>query len=239
LLLEAPGVARYLAQDGQTLSIESLPGAVESQVRHFARLTPLAALLFQRGMLALHAAAALPPGQSQGAILLAGDSSTGKSTLLAALLKRGWRMLADELAILTLNAAGQPVLIPNPSEIRLWPDAIKKLAWDASLAAESPHTQGAGSEITLGCLYALRIKGLNPAESTPVPGAQGFRLLGGLTYNSHIADALLDRTAYFRLASAVLQCAPVLWLQRPRDVWSVDDLVEILETRPAKAMEKA
>jgi hypothetical protein len=31
----------------------------------------------------------------------------------------------------------------------------------------------------------------------------------------------------------------VLWLQRPRDVWSVDGLVEILETRPAKAMEKA
>ena len=60
-LLDAPDVARYLVEDGHRLTLHRAPSADEADVIRFARTTPLAALLYQRGMFAFHAAVVAPP----------------------------------------------------------------------------------------------------------------------------------------------------------------------------------
>jgi len=74
LLLNVPGVARYMIKDKKSITIEPQPSASKAEVLRFLRMTPLAALLFQRGILAFHAAAV---ADTRGAILIAGDSGTG------------------------------------------------------------------------------------------------------------------------------------------------------------------
>ena len=56
--------------------------------------------------------------------MLAGNSSVGKSVLLAALIQRGWGLLTDDLAPLTLDDAGVPVAVPTWSELVLAPDTV-------------------------------------------------------------------------------------------------------------------
>ena len=58
-------------------------------------------------------------------MVLAGDSATGKSTLLAALLARGWAMLGDELAPVTVDGGGAVMVRATGGEVRLWPDAVR------------------------------------------------------------------------------------------------------------------
>ena len=92
---------------------------IRRAVARFAGMAPLAALCYQRGMAVWHAATAVRDG---GAVVLAGESATGKSTLLAALMKRGWGMLGDELAPLTLGDGGAVVALATGAEVRLWPE---------------------------------------------------------------------------------------------------------------------
>jgi hypothetical protein len=241
--LEAPGTARYLVKDGASITIDPVPGSCDQDVVRFLHMTPLAALCFQRGLLAFHAACCAPAvsispsagsGSAGGAILIAGDSGSGKSTLLAALLQRGWTMLADELTVVQVDAHGQPFALPTTPEIRLWPDAVTRLG----LADEKtdgappqtyrfPETQLADAAIPLGAIYWLSIYHGSEIEVAELQAGERFAALGKLTYNSHIADALLDRVLYLRSGSAIARSVPMRRLRRPRGRWSVAELADV------------
>lgn len=230
--LDAPDVACYDVAGGRTITIEPAPGATGAEVARILGMAPLAALLFQRGCLAFHAAACIPPlldqerrpgDEAQGAILLAGCSGAGKSTLLAALVQRGWRALADELAIVDLDAHGRPIVFPHPSPIQLWPDAQAALRW-----AETPagRLEPAREPQPLRAIYWLSKHNRDAVEVSELSGVARFRAIGSLIYNTHIADALLDRTLYLHKAGAIAQTVSLHRLGRPRGQWCIDALVE-------------
>ena len=123
-LLDVPGIARYLVEEGQRITIDAAPAAHPLEIERFVRMTPLAALRYQRGALAFHAAAVAGPN---GAVLIAGDSGTGKSALLANLMARGWTMLADDIALADRDAEGRWWTLPVHPEILLWRDTIDHL----------------------------------------------------------------------------------------------------------------
>ena len=247
-LLDAPDVARYLVEDGHRLTLHRAPSADEADVIRFARTTPLAALLYQRGMFAFHAAVVAPPtsnpsglqdpkGLSSGAILLAGDSGAGKSTLLAALLQNGWQMLADELAIVDLNAEGKPQVFPTHPEILLWDEAIEKLNLHDKTSRVSTtrevylaSNQFSDSPLPVRAIYWLTVHNKPQIETEAVRGKDFFQAINMLLYNSHIADALLDRASHFRLASALTQTVSLHRLKRPQGQWSVEEFAEQLNS---------
>jgi hypothetical protein len=224
-VLDVPEVARYLVADGRTITVQPMPGAGDAEVARFLGMAPLAALWYQRGALVFHAAAAATPGDGAGAILIAGDSGAGKSTLLAALAQRGWRPLADDLAIVELDERSQPVVLPNPAPIRLWPDAREKLDW-----REAEEAPAVSEPFPLRAIYWLGVHHRDGIELTELAGAQRFQALGALSYNSHIADALLDRAMYLRKAGRVAQAVPLRRLRRPRGRWSAPELAGRLLT---------
>lgn len=237
--LDAPGVASYDVGGGRTVTIEPAPGATGAEVARILSMAPLAALLYQRGCLAFHAAACVPPlldsenergGETPGAILLAGSSGAGKSTLLAALVQRGWRALADELAIVDLDAQGHPIVFPHPSPIRLWPDAQAALRW-----AETPvgRLEPLRDPQPLGAIYWLSVHNRGGVEASELSGIDRFRAIGALMYNTHIADALLDRTIYLHKAGALAQTVSLHRLGRSRGHWCIDALVDKISTDSA------
>ena len=283
-LLDVPSVARYLVEEGQRITIDAATFAHPLEIERFLRMTPLAALRYQRGSLAFHAAAVAGPS---GAALIAGDSGTGKSALLANLMTRGWTMLADDIALADRDAEGRWWALPVYPEILLWRDTIDRLRahspdaaqnglnatdWDAiekttekteekssaELSAanlKAAHTSGrrfalraerfASTSCLLRGIYWLSLhsnlssqcnfSSLSSDESGGAEGAEGiqiaevqgaarFKAIGALAYNTHIADALLDREAYFRQALPLAGSVPIWRLQRPRARWTVEAL---------------
>ena len=232
-MLDVPEVARYLVEDGSLITIEPMPQTNIDEVGRYFRMTPLAALLFQRGVMAFHAAAA---ATRQGAILLAGDSGAGKSTLLAALMKRGWTILSDDLAMVDLDEQGNPVVFPVCQDILLWPDATEKKEI-AVPPSRSPFNDTGRRVISLTnrftsapqplrAVYWLSVHNKDEIEIKEVEGTERFGAWGTFSYNSHIADALFDRAVYFRKAVALSGAAPLRRLRRPRGRWSVEELAD-------------
>lgn len=224
-LIQAPDVARYLVSDGAVITIDRASSARDGEVTRFLNMTPLAALLFQRGHLAFHAAAA-SPRQGGGAILIAGDSGAGKSTLLAALLQRGWTAMCDDLAPVQATENKQAVVCPIAGDVRLWQDAQDKLGLDQTAQVA---TNPASRPQPLRAIYWLSIHHKDDIDLSEMTGADRFRAAGLLAYNSHIADALLDRAAYFRCATAIAQTVPMYRLRRPRGRWSAAELAERID----------
>jgi len=227
-LLEAPDTARYLVEDGMRVTIASSPQADEADVLRFLRMTPLAALLFQRGVFAFHAAAVAGP---DGAILIAGDSGTGKSTLLAALLKRGWCFLADDLSAVDVNENGVPTVFPVFPEVTLRPDSMKELKIETTEQGRQVlpmEDRFAVSPQPLRAIYRLSVH-KEDVETDDIKGTKLFNTLTMLSYNSRIADVLLDRSAYMRLATVIAKAVSVRTLRRPRGRWCIDELADIVE----------
>lgn len=239
--VEVPGVARYLAAAGAELTLEPVVGADPADVVRFARMAPLAALCYQRGIVAWHAATAVRDGQ---AVILAGDSAAGKSTLLASLLARGWGMLGDELAPVTLSADGTVTVLATGDEIRLWPDVITRLGDEEQLGAALPlppddgrgwarslaaGTRALSSPVPVRTIWRLALHNHGETEITTDEGFDRFDAVGRLAYNGRLAHALLDRRAYLQLAATVASNIPHHLVQRPRGEWTVSALADMIE----------
>jgi hypothetical protein len=230
--LSVPGVARYEVLDGSQIIVDPLPGVDEARLSQFLLRTPLAALLYQRGLFAFHAAACVPPIDGARAVLLAGDSGAGKSTLLAALLKRGWQILADDLTAVLLDTAGNLVVPPIDQQVVLWPDAAEHLAQPGQFPAATPITilpSGTNAACPLGTICWLSVHSRDELSIEAIQGGAFFGALGTLSYNSHIAAALFDPGAYFHLATAIVRRASLQRLRRPRGRWCIDALADRVE----------
>lgn len=239
-LLDVPEVARYLVEDGQRIIIDETADA-EATARHLC-MAPLAALLYQRGMLAFHAAALT---NENGAILLAGDSGAGKSTLLMELLQRGWNLLADDLTAAGLDVDGRVIILPTSSEVALWPDVLEGLGIESNSLPPHDVNRKSVSSVNrsdllaaypLRAVYRLGLHKNDGCLLENIEGSSWFRILGTLMYNSHIADVLCDRLKYLRFMSTLSQGVPILRLLRPRGAWSVKELADLVENHNASSL---
>ena len=214
---EIPEVARYLVERGEQVTVEPLAGANPVDVARFLAATPSVAAFLQRGLPVLHAAVALGPG---GAVLLSGDSSAGKSVLLASLLGRGWQMLSDDMAALSLGADGAVRVLPISDELRLWPDADVRI--------EVVPTGCIVTEpVTLSRIWMLGLTNEPGVSIADITGVARFSALTRSAYNSRIAAALLDRRANLQVLGGLANSdTPIRRLTRSRAGWTADELAE-------------
>lgn len=118
----AEGVLRATVDGGRRIVVVPDPEVDASYVAAVVSGELLAVLLRQRGLLVLHGSAVARDGRAVGFI---GDSGWGKSTLAAALVERGWRLLTDDLLVVAGvgKDAAAPAIVSGHASMRLAPDA--------------------------------------------------------------------------------------------------------------------
>jgi len=233
-LLDVPEVARYLVTSGSTVTIDPAPQVDDLAVERFLMMTPLAALLYQRGVYAFHASVIT---NGLGSVMLAGDSGVGKSTLLVEMLQRGWNMLADDLAIVSFKGQTEVVTYSTGPDVELWPEAIIKLGIDSNyLTASSAgrrtyswREQFILTSVPLRTIYWLGVHNKCDCCLESIEGSSRFNSLGQLQYNSHIAHALCNKYEYMRCAASIAQSVPLFRLRRPQSSWSAGELADLVE----------
>lgn len=120
--LKVTGVARYYAGHGKRIIVEPAPRADGHSINLFLLSSVMAAILYQRRVLPLQAAAVVHQNKL---ILLAGSSGAGKSTMLAQLAQRGYVPYADDICPLHFAADGATIMAaPAYPVIKLWQDSV-------------------------------------------------------------------------------------------------------------------
>jgi len=191
---------------------------------------PAALCFTRRGDLPLHAAA-IEIGDR--AVLLAAPGRFGKTTLAAAFLARGHRVLSEDLACLRPGVEGDPVIIPGPAVLRVRRDVYERLGSIAGTrpVADDPervhlalddHLRGSGDPVPVAGLVLLRQSApevrLEPVEAT--------ELLADLWTVSFNLPTDQDRVRCFAGIVDLADAVPTWTLDRPL---SYETLPEVLD----------
>jgi hypothetical protein len=237
LLLEIEDVGRYLVSHGREVTIEPAPTATSHDVRVFLLGTCFGALLHQRGALVLHASGV---GTARGAVLFAGASGAGKSTLLAELMRRGYKMMVDDVTAITRDPqnGGELVVMPSYARTRLWADAAAHLDVDTTnfrrtrthMDKYERHVpdQFWDQPASLRKIYCLAMSKIEQLDLSPLPAMAVPAVILNHTYRKMFLDPFGMREHHFDLSSDIARSVPVSWAIRPLGSFRVSELADMI-----------
>jgi hypothetical protein len=227
---------RFWASDAGWYEVEPRRGRIAvspgaDPLRRELRLfgIPAALCAIEAGDVSLHAAAVDVGGR---AILLAGPSRYGKTTLAAAFARAGHRLLSEDT---TRCRPETPAVHPGPAAVRLREDVGRRLRIPGATRAASADAgrvplvfddalRGSGDPVPLHAIVIVRepapeprMEAVRPHEAARDLLALAFRLPG--------PDAM---TATFERIVALTKTVPAFHLHRPMTFESLDAVVSLV-----------
>lgn len=235
-LFKLDRVAKYLVCNGNEITIEPAPGADENDVRVFMLGSVFGALLHQRQFLVIHAGAIKT---ELGAVLFAGPSGIGKSTLLGEMMKRGYPMLVDDVCAVVLDNTGKPVVLPGYPRTRLWADSAQKLeistdglqrtrAQLEKFECQKPD-QFWDHSVNFHKIYVLSTHNEEGISIDAMPALQKFQAILHNTYRRAFLKGLEMREVHFSLVASVTEHCEVCDVVRPSEHFMLTELADHIE----------
>jgi len=224
-ILNVPGAARYLISGGDRIAVDPDPLGSERHMRLYLLGSAIGALLHQRALLPLHANAI--GIAANRAVAFLGPSGAGKSTMAAWFHDRGYRVLADDVCVVTIDPAAGPMAHPGIPRLRLWRDALEAtgrdaadhdLSFDDAEKYNVPTRSGGGERLKLAAAYLLGAP--EPENSCfaidPLAGLDAVEALVANTYRGGYIPMLEGEAAHLAACLAIARAIPVF---RVRRVW--------------------
>ena len=236
LLFSIDGVAKYMVSQGREILIERAATAEDSEVRLFLLGSAFGALLFQRGLLPLHGSAIEVHGSS---VVILADSGLGKSTLAGVFRNRGYRILADDVCVVSLTEDGLPMILPGYPQLKLGMDAARKLGKDPeSLPRIHPRVEKISlllqeefcrEPMSLRHLYVLETSAHGEFNLEPLKGGEKLTAIINNTYRLGFIEGLGVKVSHFKQCVAVARHTPLTRVTRPAEAFLLDELAQLLE----------
>ncbi len=236
VVIDAPGCVRIAITDGRNVVVDPAPGAALAEVQSWLLGPGLGVICHQRGAIPLHACAIGTLGGA-GALAIAGHSGAGKSTTAAALVRRGHRLLGDDVLVIDPDTALAQPCFPV---VRLWdrsraaleigqeghqPVARKAGKWHVPMpAAFDPMPRPLTAIVHLRTDPAAH----RPALTRCAP-AHAAAVLDAMTYRVYLAEALHGRLRVLRAAAGLAQRVPVWQMVRTTDFADLPEMLDMLE----------
>ncbi|MBL8564828.1 MAG: hypothetical protein JNM89_03835 [Hyphomicrobiaceae bacterium] len=236
-LFEIAGTGRYLARDGQNIVVDPLPQADPGAVRLYLLGSALGAILHQRGLVPLHASAFERNGVCAGFL---GHSGAGKSTLAAMLMRRGYRLVSDDVMVIRENSFGAIVAVPGVPLLKLWPDSLALAGLGASVAQiDTPDDsklrlevkgQFETHDVPLRNLYVLRWMSPESGspELVPLPKFSAMMMLRQNVYRPSLIDAFGSERAFLTFASRLIPQVSMFEFHRSMRITEAEEQVDTL-----------
>lgn len=240
-LLELPTIGRFLLEGGHSIGFSRAPEIGDQDIAIFLAGNVFGILLHQRNQIVLHASAIAVNGK---AVLFCGASGAGKSTLAAALGARGYTLVTDDQAAITLDASGAPIVHPDGRFLKLWSKSIDALALDDRKGEAmrdrmekfyvEPGTASSAA-MPVGAVYMLtedrppRVAGITRPNVV-----DGSRLLLANAYRPVLVRRMGQRQTYFQVGAAIANAAGIFTLARPLRFSAIDETIATLEAHWAE-----
>lgn len=240
-LLEIPSIGRFLLEAGHSIGYSRSADIGDQDIAIFLAGNVFGILLHQRNHIVLHASAIAVKGK---AVLFCGASGAGKSTMAAALGARGYTLVTDDQAAITLDASGMPIVHPDGRFLKLWTrsidalalgdrkgeamrDRLEKFYVEPGVASTAPMPVGAVYMLTED--RAPRVAGISRPNLV-----DGSRLLVANAYRPTLVRRMGQRQAYFQVGAAIAHVAGIFMLTPPLRFSAMDETIAQLEAHWAE-----
>ncbi len=235
-LMHPEGLGQFDVRDGRSITIEPEPGVTEDSLRTFLLSACLAILMHQRQLFVLHCSAVRT---EHGAVVFAGKSGTGKSTMVSAFLARGYHILADDMLALKLDERGEVIALPGFPQVKLWADSAKALGrsteglrrvtpeYDKFVAPEIERFSSTAER--LHAIYVLRAEEGADLSLEPLGHTERFNSLLDHTWQKLTLTGLGVREWHFHTAARIASLIYAARLTRPTAPLEISAAANLVE----------
>jgi hypothetical protein len=193
---------------------------------------PAALCFMDRGDLPLHAAAVDVGGS---AVVFAAPGRYGKTTLAAAFMQAGHRLLSEDLTC--VRTSPTPAVWPGPALARVRKDAFARLSFPRAAVVDEDDTRmyvmpdqvsrGNAAAVPLRAVVFLRTRDSDGIDLQPVDNAaDALRDLWTLSFNLPDDE---DRTRCFSAITQLAGAVPIWNLTRPLSYESLPLIIATIE----------
>lgn len=231
VIISGEGVGTFIITRGKEVCIIPEREVEHSRIRLNLVGVVMAFVLYQRGLLVLHAACNSMKG---GAVGFIGESGFGKSSMAVALYLRGFSLLTDD--VLAIETAGDfPIGYAGFPQVKLDPESAVSL----NIARDRLHelhssqqklglrlaTGFESSSLPLRCLYIL-----GQGDSVVITPLSPSQSLIELVRNSYPTRALqCGGAAHLQKCAAIANRIPIYLLSRPKRLSLLPTIAELVE----------
>ncbi|MBI5309122.1 MAG: hypothetical protein HZB37_12540 [Planctomycetes bacterium] len=193
----------------------------------------MGAVLHYRGVTPRHGNGFAHEGE---AVLVLGNTGVGKSTLAAALIKKGDTLLADDVCAMETGSDGRSIVFPGPPHVKLWKDAASKIGLNTDELRKvtgrvdkfiSPlHGTFCKHAVPLKRIYILT-KGDAPSIAIErLSNIEGLFQVKRHTYRKHMIKPLGREPELFKRCGEIVNNAKVKKITRPSHGFSLTNLLK-------------
>lgn len=215
----------HIARDGKVITAVSLDGAPDKAFRTYMLGHLLSYALLSMGHETVHAASVVMNGAAIGIL---GDSARGKSTLAAAFLQAGAKMLSDDFLVLG-QEAGEYIVYPGFPRIKLYERVSQHLLADRSQGTPMnadhcpkmvyPLEDAVLGPVPLKAFYSLAspktVGALKGVRIEPLTERDAYLELLENSFNAKVKTPQ-RLTSQFQWATELVKRVPVKRLSYPR-----------------------
>jgi hypothetical protein len=232
-LLKVPNVAKYLIQGKNEVIIEKYNGVTEDELSLFTVNTPIGVLLHQRGFFPLHASAI---EFNDVCVVFTGISGVGKSSILTAFQRHGYRVLTEEICSISLSENKVPYVHPGAAYVYLWRDVLEYFDINSSqLKHRSNNPEKyklplnenyCDKLLPLKRIYILNTHNLSEVKIEELKGQDKILPIRNNSYRKRIGISITNPIESFLNYSNICRHVIIKQIFRPRGKLSIEEIYE-------------
>jgi len=230
--LSIPSIARFLITHGNKIIIDPIKDVDEDSLRAFVLESCVGILLLQRNMFLLNGG--VIQRRNSGIAFLSAPG-TGLSTLMAALLKRGYSFLTDKIC--AIDKSGY--VLPGTGCIELWrhvanaigfkPEALMQIRPAINKWRVLAGTQHCNEPIAIKAIYVLNFHPQQAIQFVQVNDAQKINYLQHSLYKLRHFPQLIQEKNYLPQCISLSQQIEMICLTRQAVEYPLDQLINSIE----------
>ena len=229
-------IATYCITQGKKIIVDPEPGSTMEDVHVYLLGTAFGILLHQRGILPIHGSAIL---NRNDAVIFAGDSSSGKSTLAAGCAVRGYGVISDDISALSITNTSKVTIFPGIPHIKLCKDSIEYFGLYNQLVSRTPNQEKGKVDIprsnfisepsVLSKIIIIEPHLKNDVLTTEIFGTDKLHHLMKQTYRLWAIHKLGITANHFKLVSKLANEIRLFRVYRSMRESSINSFIDYIE----------
>lgn len=234
-LLRIENIGQFYAQDGKIIVVQPEHGVFPEEIRLFLLGSCIGILIHQRGSLPLHGSTVII---NNYALLIAGNSASGKSSLAAGFSEKGYQILSDDLTVLESKSGNFMEAQPGIAHIKLWKDVLEYFNFDHKTVRVRPklekfrvftNSPTPYQSYPLKTIVILEVSNSEQFILEEITGYMKFNLLRDNTFRIQLIDSLNCAERHFELVSELSKNIKLFRIKRPSYPLLIRELVSFIE----------
>ncbi|MFJ7747178.1 aldolase [Peribacillus sp. NPDC097295] len=232
VMFEVPGLAIFSIEKGKAITFSTCGDDNDEKNRLYILGSCLGILLMQRKILPLHGSAIAIDGKAYAFI---GESGAGKSTLASSFIKKGYKLLSDDVVALSFNWENTPCVTPSYPQQKLWQESLNAFGMKSTdfkplfdrITKFSIPVQGEfyNQPLPLGGIFELSGVDIESIELHLIEKLNRFQVLHEHTYRRSLIEKMNMMDWHFHFCAKCMNSVPIYRLCRPTSTFTAHDLV--------------